>query len=177
VARKVDASSVVVWLALPAILFCGCSSKHGIRPRTLVSPLATLSKPAKGDGCAMRVLAGEPSNPYHQIAIVEGWGEVGQESEVLRAVRNKACETGADALLVVTGNSQFHREQVYGVTPNRLAEEVWGASANYEPGHYINEKEYKPQIGEFGHSGYYLDTVAIVFQHDAPADNHHEASH
>ena len=49
----------------------------------------------------MPVLYTEPLSGHRRIAIVEAWGTVGQEEQVLAALRSRGCETGADALVIV----------------------------------------------------------------------------
>lgn len=55
----------------------------------------------------MPVLRHEPLQDFRKVAIVEGLGNVhDSEGDVLPAVQRKACETGADAIVVLTSKSQ-----------------------------------------------------------------------
>lgn len=129
------------------------------------------TRPAKGPNCYMPLVHAEPTVPYRQIAIVEGWGGINDSREkVLTYVRNKACETGADALLVLGGGKQKNTKLVYGITPNAGTEATSTGNVDPKPDAYLNEMERVPVIGERGHPGTYVDTVAIVYlkQHKHP---------
>ena len=55
----------------------------------------------------MPVLRHEPLKDFRRVAIVEALGNVyASEADVLPAVQRKACETGADAIIVLTSKSQ-----------------------------------------------------------------------
>ncbi len=152
-----------IFLGAAMLVASGCSSTSETPPQVLVTPLVTYTRAATGPGCAMPVLNAEPQRPYREVALVEGWGSEDQSSQVIKDVREQSCETGADALMIVSDTSQFHRKQVYGVTPNKLSEAVASIDETVQPGTYINEKEYAPTIGEAGHNGFYMDAVAIDF--------------
>ncbi|MBF6570434.1 MAG: hypothetical protein IVW54_16330 [Candidatus Binataceae bacterium] len=162
------------WLAAIGLLYllgiAGCATHHE-DPQVMVTPLTTYSNAAKGPECAMPVLAEQPGRSYRQVAIVEGWGDFDQGAQVIEAARRKACETGADALLVLSAKGQRVVKSLYGVTPNTKSEESASADAAITPGHYIHYEEYKPQPGEAGHTGYYLDMVAIVFTNNSDKPN------
>jgi hypothetical protein len=135
----------------------------------MVTPLTEYTSAAKGPECAMPVLEGTPPRTYKQIAIVEGWGDLEQGPEVIEAARRSACETGADALLIISGKSQKIVKNLYDVTPNDTANEANSGGANVRHGQYIHQQEYQPAPGEAGHTGFYLDTVAIVYETQLPA--------
>lgn len=130
------------------------------------------TRPAKGPGCNMPLIYAQPTVPYRQIAIVEGWGGINDSRQkVLGYIRNKACETGADALLVLGGGKQKNTKLVYGATPDRGTEAVSTGNSGTRPDQYLDEMERVPVIGERGHPGTYVDTVAIVYVHP------HQQSH
>ena len=55
----------------------------------------------------MPILNSAPlESDYRKIAIVEAWGTLDHKDEMLDALRQKACSTGADALLIVSSQSQ-----------------------------------------------------------------------
>jgi len=145
----------------------GCSTHHD-PPQVMVTPLTDYTSAAKGPECAMPVLVGPPPRTYKQIAIVEGWGNLDQGAEVIEAARRSACETGADALMIVTGKSQKVVKNLYDATPNDTADAANSGGSDVRHGQYIHQQEYQPAPGEAGHTGYYLDTVAIVYE-AAPA--------
>jgi hypothetical protein len=158
IVRRLPLAAAILALAVAA----GCSTHHD-PPQVMVTPLTEYTSAAKGQGCAMPVLVGNPARTYKQIAIVEGWGDVDQGPEVIEAARRRACETGADALVVVTGKAQRVTKQLYGVTPNDTADAAISGGSDVKHGQYIHQQEYRPAPGEAGHTGYYLDTVAIVY--------------
>lgn len=149
-------------LAIVMLGVAGCATHHN-PPQVMVTPLTDYTSAAKGPECAMPVLDRDPLRTYKQIAIVEGWGALDQGPEVIEAARRQACETGADALLVITGKSQKMTKQLYGVTPNNTANEANSGGADVRHGQYIHQQEYRPNPGEAGYTGYYLDMVAIVY--------------
>ncbi len=135
----------------------------------MVTPLTEYTSAAKGSECAMPVLVSPPGRTYKQIAIVEGWGDLDQGPEVIEAARRSACETGADALMIVTGKSQKVVKNLYDATPNEVADAANSGGSDVRHGQYIHQQEYQPAPGEAGHTGYYLDTVAIVYENPTPA--------
>jgi len=55
----------------------------------------------------MPVLRHEPLRDFRKVAIVEALGNrFADEADVLPAVQRKACETGADAIVVLTSKAQ-----------------------------------------------------------------------
>ena len=55
----------------------------------------------------MPVLRHEPLADFRKVAIVEAMGNrFATEADVLPAVQRKACETGADAIVVLTSKGQ-----------------------------------------------------------------------
>lgn len=74
----------------------------------------------------MPVLYSDPTTEYRKIAIIDARAVPGtKEKDMLPAVVRKACETGADALVIVTSKAQ-HSE-----TPEGLV-------AGGETGYYIS---------------------------------------
>ena len=141
-------------------------------PKASFTQTATFDRPPKSDNCFMPVLQTEPLTDHRRIAIVEAWGAVGQEDQVLAALKNKGCETGADALVVVEDRSQANPAIAKFGLPESTRDEE--ARSDLSQGQRY-KKELTPQIGEAGHPGYYLDSVAIVYDKIKPASEH--ASH
>ena len=55
----------------------------------------------------MPVLRSEPLKDFRKVAIIEGTGNVyATEKDVLPVVKRKACESGADAIVILTSTSQ-----------------------------------------------------------------------
>jgi hypothetical protein len=150
-------------LAACAGAAAGCFDK---RPtQVIVTQVAPAIHPAKPPDCNMPVLTEEPTAGYQQVAIVEAWADVNEDpAKVVPELKRQACATGAEALLIVSGKKQDIHTQLYGVTPNESETQV--TSENRTPnqaGDYINKMQYKPKLGEEGHTGYYVDAVAIDY--------------
>jgi len=158
---------VIVRLALASLtLVAACATAPQDPPEVDITPMETTSRPAKGPDCAMPLLYNEPTAAFRKIAIVEGWGNINMSrTDLLQLIRKKACETGADAVLVLQGGKQKNNKLVYGVTPNRGSEATTSGDIQYagNPDSYLDEMERVPDVGEVGHPGTYIDTVAIVY--------------
>ena len=90
-----------------AIAAAGCAHVVSLPPQVTVAEVEPSGRAAKPPDCNMPVLRREPLTAYRKVAIVEGLGNVfASEADVLPAVQRKACETGADALVVLTSRSQ-----------------------------------------------------------------------
>lgn len=109
----------------------------------------------------MPVLYQEPSTNHRRIAIVEAWGAVGQEDQVLAALKSSGCQTGADALVIVEDKSQANPATAqFGLPETTEHEET---RMDLTQGQRFKE-EVTPGVGARGHPGYYLDSIAIVYQ-------------
>jgi hypothetical protein len=104
--------------------------------------------------------------------MVEAWGAVGQEDQVLAALKSSGCETGADALVIVADQSQVNPATArFGLPESTQQEEDKSDLTQSER----YEKHITPAIGKAGHPGYYLDSVAIVYDQKQTASE--PASH
>ncbi|MGH7905975.1 MAG: hypothetical protein ACREP6_05050 [Candidatus Binataceae bacterium] len=151
-----------------ALVIAACAGIAGCAeqdqpPQIMVTPLGEYTRPARAPGCKMPLLQTEPARNYQQVAIVEGWGALDQGPQVETAARKEACQTGADALMLVSAARQKVVKNLYAATPNTESEKTNGASMRNQQGQYIHQKEYKPTAGEAGYTGFYLDAVAIIF--------------
>ena len=150
--------------AMLAGLFAGCSTDQ-TPTKVMVTPIASTMLPAKPADCDMPVLIREPSVSYQQIAIVEAWANVDEDpANVLPELKRQACATGAQALLIVDNRKQDIHTMLYGVTPNATHTEV--TSENKDPNQaatYIRMMQHHPRVGEEGHSGFYIDALAIEY--------------
>ena len=108
----------------------------------------------------MPVLHTEPLTNHRRIAIVEAWGAFGQENQVLEALKSSGCQTGADALVIVEDKSQVNPAIAKTGLPLTMQDEE--EKMDTTQGQRF-KKGLAPGIGEAGHPGYYLDSVAIVY--------------
>jgi hypothetical protein len=142
----------------------GCASQHV--PLTVeVTQLAPYEHAAKSPDCQMPVLNSMPLTDYEQVAIVEAWADLkDQTSDVLPALQRKACETGADALVVIDSSHQDIKNLLYRASPNEAQTDVDSKNGAPAPGAYIQEAEHTRRMGEAGHNGLYIDAVAINYR-------------
>jgi hypothetical protein len=112
----------------------------------------------------MPVLESMPLQTLSQIAIVEAWAdEKDQPPDVLPALQRKACETGADALVIINSQHQDIKNLLYAATPNESMNDLTRQNGYASPGDYIKTAEHTRRIGEAGHNGFYVDAVAIDY--------------
>ena len=149
------------------VLVTGCGSQQAPL-QVSVTQLGPYAHAAKGPSCQMPVLETLPLKPLSQIAIVEAWADQkDQPPDVLPALQSKACETGADALVIINSEHQDIKNLLYGATPNDTMNDLTAKSAYTESGQYIKTAEHTRRIGEAGHNGFYIDAVAIDYEaHD-----------
>jgi hypothetical protein len=146
-------------VAIACLLAAGCASQNA-PPRASFTQTATFDRPPKPANCVMTVLHTEPLTDHRRIAIVEAWGAVGQEEEVLATLKSTGCETGADALVIVEDQSQANAATAKFGLPETTQEEEDKMDLTQGQRH---KRDVAPAIGEAGHPGYYLDSVAIVY--------------
>ena len=158
--RKLGRGTICI--ALGAVI-AGC----GAQKTTLqveITQLGPYTHAAKPPDCQMPVLELMPLGTLSQVAIVEVWADVkDQPPDVLPALQRKACETGADALVIINSTHQDVKNLLYAATPNQTLNDVTRHDAYANPGDYIREAEHTRRIGEAGHNGFYVDAVAINY--------------
>ncbi len=85
----------------------GCAGVVSLPPQVSVAEVEPSGRAAKPPDCNMPVLRHEPLTDYRKVAIIEGLGNrFTDEAGVLPAVQRRACETGADAIVVLTSRAQ-----------------------------------------------------------------------
>jgi hypothetical protein len=158
--RPVGASSLVMLVVLASLGLAGCASHQP--PEASITQIANFDRPAKSPDCSMPMLRVEPLTPHHKIAIVEAWGDFGEQDAILAALRRSACQTGADALVIVENQSQIDpRTLTFGLPENLQAQE---ARTDMSQAERYKQNEVKPAVGAHGHPGLYIDSVAIVYE-------------
>ncbi|MGH7933927.1 MAG: hypothetical protein ACREQN_12290, partial [Candidatus Binataceae bacterium] len=116
-----------------------------------VTQLAPYVHAAKAPACDMPVYERMPTGQIEQVAIVEAWADLKDKTnDVLPALKRKACETGADALVLINSNHQDVKHLLYGATPNETMNEVTQQNGYADPGNYIRTVEHTRRIGEAG---------------------------
>ena len=154
--RVLTAASVAAVACLAA---AGCASLPP-PPKASFTQTATFDRPPKAADCFMPILYNEPLTDHRRIAIVEAWGAVGQEDQVLAALKGSGCATGADALAIVENQSQANPNVAKFGLPESTQDEE--ARSDLTQGQRY-KKDLAPAIGQAGHPGYYLDSIAIVY--------------
>lgn len=97
-------TAIVIGLMLAV---AGCAQVASLPPQVTLSEVEPSGRAAKPPDCNMPVLRHEPLTDYRKVAIVEALGNrFATEADVLPAVQRKACETGADAIVVLTSKAQ-----------------------------------------------------------------------
>ena len=90
-------------------------------PQVTLSEVEPSGRAAKPPNCDLPVLRGAPLTDYREVAIIEGLGNrFVEEKDVLGPVISKACETGADALVIQDSRAQTS-ENMTGYYINAIA--------------------------------------------------------
>lgn len=99
-------SRILLVLASVLVLVAGCG-KVALPPTADVIEIVPSGRAAKPADCNMPVLRNPPMQNYREVAIIEGRANVyANEGDVLPIVVRRACETGADAIVVKESRSQ-----------------------------------------------------------------------
>ncbi|HVN91192.1 MAG TPA: hypothetical protein VMT61_15370 [Candidatus Binataceae bacterium] len=154
-------SKALLGLALVA----GCSTPGKVPMQVNITPLANYVNPARPPSCKMPVLTTMPlQENYKEVAIVEVWADLQDDKEdVIPMMQRKACETGADAIVIKTSQHQDIKSFLYQASPNETLNEATQKDVYSGQGEYIKTAEHTRRIGEVGHNGYYLEAVAINY--------------
>ena len=106
-------------------------------PQVTYTEIQASGVAAKPPNCDMKVLRHDPLTEYRKVGIIEAEGSVyATEDEVLPAVKRKACETGADAIIILASKSQTS-ESIVGYYINAVAI-VYGRNTNIPYGPHIS---------------------------------------
>ncbi|MBV8771569.1 MAG: hypothetical protein JO166_04435 [Deltaproteobacteria bacterium] len=161
--RPFSSALITALLAVVAINSVGCSEQR-TPMEVSVTQLAPYVNAAKDPGCTIPVLETMPMGSYTQVAIVEAWADLKDtKDDVLPALRRKACETGADAVVILNSSHQDVKQLLYQASPNEQLNETTQQNVYAGQGEYIREMEHTRRIGEAGHNGLYIDAVAVTY--------------
>ena len=78
------------------------------------------------------------------------------DADLLPVLKSKACEVGADAVVITSDKSQHEGDQLVG-WDDKVGSTVASKNAN------VSQRMHDPTVGEVGHKGHYLSAVAIAF--------------
>ena len=96
----------IAFLAAPMCVG-GCIKAVRLPARAVYTEIEPSGSAAKPPDCDISILHHEPLADYRKVGLVEGTGSVyDSEADVLPAVKRKACESGADAIVILTSKSQ-----------------------------------------------------------------------
>ena len=145
-------------------LLGGCSTPGKVPMQVNIVQLANYVHAARPPECEMPILDGLPLISYREVAIVEVWADLkDNQADVLPALKRKACETGADALVIINSQHQDIKHFLYQASPNETLNEVTQQDVYSGQGEYIKEAEHTRRVGEAGHNGFYLNAIAINY--------------
>jgi hypothetical protein len=162
--RKVRSGWVMAGLCAAFTMNAAACSNQRTPLDVSVTQLAPYVNAAKDPNCTIPILSAMPMGSYTQVAIVEAWADVKDTKEdVLPGLRRKACETGADALVILNSTHQDVKQLLYQASPNQQLTETTQQNVYAGQGEYIQEMEHTRRIGEPGHNGLYIDAVAISY--------------
>ena len=149
---------------LGSAMLGGCSTPGKVPMQVNIVQLANYVHAARPPECQMPILEGLPLISYREVAIVEVWADINDsQADVIPALQRKACETGADALVIINSQHQDIKNFLYKASPNETLNEVTQQDVYSGQGQYIKEAEHTRRIGEPGHNGLYVNAIAINY--------------
>ena len=151
--------ALAVELAAIWLFLGGCFEFEIPEPSATVSPMTSIMRPAKGPNCPLQVLSAMPVADVQQLALVDTWGDQSaNDADLLPVLKSKACEVGADAVVITSDKSQHEGELLEGYDPG-VHSNVGGHGAPAN----VSKRMHDPTVGEVGHGGHYMSGVAIAF--------------
>ena len=88
--------------------------------------------------------------------LIRGAIESAKDADLLPVLKSKACEVGADAVVITSNKSQHEGEQLEGYDA-QVGSNINNKAAN------VSQRMHDPTVGEVGHGGRYMSGVAIAF--------------
>ncbi|HZO82949.1 MAG TPA: hypothetical protein VFB33_14725 [Candidatus Binataceae bacterium] len=135
----------------------GCARVQVHAPVATATQMGDYMLPAKAPDCAMPVLGATPQRDFHQVAIVEVYADrSATDSELRTLLQRKACEVGADALVITAQGEQKEGEKIKGAAAGQPNIGPGSEDPQYGPKHH-------PVVGEVGHAERYMGGIAIVY--------------
>ncbi|HVA78076.1 MAG TPA: hypothetical protein VNF27_09280 [Candidatus Binataceae bacterium] len=128
---------IAIALVVAPLCVTGCFKAATLPAQAVYTEIEPSGSAAKPPDCDIPVLRHEPLTEYRKVGLVEGTGSVyDSESDVLPAVKRKACESGADAIVILTSKSQTTEGMVgYYVDAEAI---VYGKNPNIPSGESIS---------------------------------------
>lgn len=155
--RRPALCGLAMALAAMALFVGGCFELEIPAPSATVSPMTSIMRPAKAPNCPLQVLHTMPAADVQQLALVDTWGDQSaNDSDLLPVLKSKACEVGADAVVITSDKSQREGDQLEG-WDSKVGSTVASKNAN------VSQRMHDPTVGEVGHKGHYMSGVAIAF--------------
>jgi hypothetical protein len=155
--RRPAPGALAVALAAMALFIGGCFEAEIPAPSATVSPMTSVMRPAKASNCPLQVLHTMPDADVQQLALVDTWGDQSaNDADLLPVLKRKACEVGADAVVITSDKSQHEGDQLEGWDAG-VHSTVASKNAN------VSQRMHDPSVGEVGHGGHYMSGVAIAF--------------
>jgi len=153
---------LAIALTAIALFVSGCFELEIPAPSATVSPMTSTMRPARAPNCPLQVLHTMPTADVQQLALVDTWGDQSaKDADLLPVLERKACEIGADAVVITSDKSQHEGEQLEGYD-TKVGSNVANTAAN------VSQRMHDPSVGEVGHGGHYMSGVAIAFIKGAP---------
>lgn len=96
-----------VLIVCAATLLTACGPAFDLPEQVTYTEVAPSGRAAKPPDCDMPVLRHLPLADFREVGLVEATGSRwATEAQMMPAVRRKACESGADAIVILTSKSQ-----------------------------------------------------------------------
>jgi hypothetical protein len=144
-------------LAALLLMASGCAEVEPPAPSATVSPMTTAMRPAKAPDCALQILHSIPIEDVQQLALIDTWGDrSASDKDLLPVLKRKACEVGADAVVITASKDQHEGDQLQGYD-SLVGSNVVNDAAN------VSTRQHDPSVGEVGHGGRYMSGIAIAF--------------
>jgi len=144
-------------LLLCSFLVAGCGARL-FPPVAFVDRLTPIYPDARPENCKLTILNAPPSEPYDifaQIVSYAGSAEMAEKMQSL--IKQNACETGADAI-VLSPMRQVEHGNTDNTYPDWVLQKGFGQGGRFP--HWVDKRYNVSQRA-----------IALVFKRNPPADN------